>query len=949
MVEGVGHGVAHGKRLDHGLGEGRVPDGDRVQVGVEVDPNRREGGEARGGARAARDHRHRVAEAPARGGGEALEGCCELGHGPVEDELPPGGRGLVEEAAQEGRGEPGVIAQGEPWLVWRSAGPRQPGPGDELVLHVAQGPTEDGEVKGVVAERGERTTEGQAEGVQGWPLGEPPRYTSPLARESAMDLPVSTIPLRGLVVYPGMMRPLLVGRPTSVQALEGHLTDGRPLVLVPQLDAEEEDPLSARLSRVGVLARVLRAVRIPDGSLRVLVEGLQRVGVAGLREADGALVADVGSMPEPDDDPIRVSALGRRLAAMFQEYLAQGGMSATDQEILAETADPERIGDQILGQLDIEHAARIEALSEASVERRLDLVTRHLAVAIASQRLLAGINDQVQAAMDKSQREYTLKEQLKIIRQELGDAAGTGADADAFAERLERLGLPEEVLSEAMREVDRLRRIHPDSAEYTITRTWLETVCELPWSTATKDNTSLSVAQTVLDEDHFGLAEVKERVLEYLAVRQLAPDSKGPILCFVGPPGVGKTSLGRSIARAIGRNYARVALGGIKDETEIRGHRRTYVGALPGRLIRALQRAGSRNPVIVLDEIDKVGNDFRGDPASALLEVLDPEQNVAFVDHYLDLPVDLSQVLFIATANVMDPIPPALMDRLEVIELSGYTEEDKLAISRRFLLPRLGKRHGLDGSHLRLNTKAIQRVIRDYTREAGVRELERKLATIYRKVARKVVEGRRKRVQLGPKQVPTYLGPQRYFQELSERVDQPGVVIGLAWTAAGGDILFIEAARMHGPRALRLTGSLGDVMKESAEAAMSWLRSHAGAHGLDASVFDADFHLHVPAGAIPKDGPSAGVSMLTALASLVTERPVRAHLAMTGEITLRGKVLPVGGVKEKVLAARRAGVKTVILPRHNSADLEDVPEVLRRDLEFHFVDRAEEVLELALA
>jgi len=496
--------------------------------------------------------------------------------------------------------------------------------------------------------------------------------------------------------------------------------------------------------------------------------------------------------------------------------------------------------------------------------------------------------------------------------------------------------------------VERLRHIHQESAEYTIIRTWLETVCDLPWSHTTRDRTSLGRAKQVLDQDHYGLDKIKERILEYLAVRQLKADSKGPILCFVGPPGVGKTSLGKSIARALGREYARVSLGGIKDETEIRGHRRTYVGALPGRIVRAMVRAGSQNPVIVLDEIDKVGADFRGDPASALLEVLDPEQNNTFVDHYLDLPLDLSQVLFIATANLPDPIPPALVDRLEMIELPGYTEEDKLEIARRFLIPRVGERHGLDGKRLVITTAAVQRCIRDYTREAGVRELERQLATLHRKVARKVVEGSNGKVRITPRRVAEYLGPPRFFQELAERADQPGVVIGLAWTAAGGDILFVEATRMEGAGGLKLTGSLGEVMKESAEAAMSWLRTHADDYGLTAADFVADFHLHVPAGAIPKDGPSAGVTMAAALASVVTRRPIRARLAMTGEITLRGKVLPVGGIKEKVLAARRAGVQTVIMPRHNATDLDDIPEVLRRDLRYELVDTVEEVLRLAL-
>jgi ATP-dependent Lon protease len=550
--------------------------------------------------------------------------------------------------------------------------------------------------------------------------------------------------------------------------------------------------------------------------------------------------------------------------------------------------------------------------------------------------------------MDEGQREYQLREQLKTIRTELGEAAGPDADADSFNERIEALGMPDAPKAEALREVERMRRMHSDSAEYTIVRTWLETVCDVPWSTATTDTPDLQHAIRVLDEDHHGLDKVKERLIEYLAVRQLKPDGKGPLLCLVGPPGVGKTSLGMSIARALGRKFGRIALGGIKDETEVRGHRRTYVGALPGRILRALIRAGTRNPVLVLDEIDKVGNDFRGDPASALLEVLDPEQNHAFVDHYLDLDVDLSQVLFVATANLSDPIPPALHDRLEILEVPGYTEEDKLQIARRFLLPKLAIEHGLTPERIEIGTEALQRVIRDHTREAGVRDLQRQLARLHRKAARKFVEGRTKSIRVTDSSVPRWLGPRKYVPETLERVDQPGVAVGLAWTAAGGDILFVEATRMPGKPGLKQTGSLGDVMKESAETALSWLRTHASDVGLDATAFDAEFHVHVPAGAIPKDGPSAGVTLATALASICTGRKAKPGIAMTGEITLRGRVLPVGGIKEKVLAARRAGVHTVLLPARNQDDAEEIPADARKALTLRYVETVAEVLEAAL-
>jgi ATP-dependent Lon protease len=757
------------------------------------------------------------------------------------------------------------------------------------------------------------------------------------------------LPLRDIVVYPGMLRTVSVGRAPSVAALERHLTGSGPLVLVPQRDPDEEDPERAQIATVGVTAQVLRAARMPDGSTRVLVEGLERVRLKGkIKLQDGVTVVGTDPMPSPKEDPVKLAALAREVGKLWGDWLVGNGLTNQEQALLhGLNDDPARIADQAAGSLELDLTDRIAILEEPAIRKRLEAIVDHLAVALATQSVASDVNAKVQAAMDASQREYQLKEQLKIIRQELGDSYGSEAEADEFERRVREKQLAPDSEKEALREVDRLRRIHPDTAEYTITRTWLETVCDLPWNTATPDTTDLQFAQKILDEDHHGLEKVKERLVEYLAVRQLKPDHKGAILCLLGPPGVGKTSLGRSIARALGRNFGRIALGGIKDETEIRGHRRTYVGALPGRIIRALVRAGSRNPVLVLDEIDKLGSDFRGDPASALLEVLDPEQNSAFVDHYLDLPFDLSQVLFLCTANIIDTAPPALVDRLEIIEIPGYTEEDKVAIAEEYLLPKLAEQHGL-GNKLEIETGAIQRTIREWTREAGLRELERQLAQIHRKVARQVVEGRSRKVKIGANALPRYLGQPKYHMELSERVDQAGVVIGLAWTAAGGDILFIEAIRMPGKAALKLTGSLGAVMKESVEAALSWLRSHAADYQIAADAFEAEFHLHVPAGAIPKDGPSAGVTMATALASLVTGRPVKSHLAMTGEITLRGKVLPVGGVKEKVLAARRAGIRTVILPRHNANDLEDIPEVLRRDVRFVFVDTVGEVLDAAL-
>ena len=768
------------------------------------------------------------------------------------------------------------------------------------------------------------------------------------------------LPLRDTLMLPGMIRAVSVGRATSVATLDQHLEHNAPLVVVPQRDPTEEDPLSARLALVGTLVRTLQVSRLPDGTARVLLEGTARmVRRSELTLSDGVTVAEFAdpgerrgkATPKGDGKAGRevLIALSRQLRELHAEYLTSQGFSPDEQESLTNDNEPPHVvADHVGGSLELEWSERLQVLEELDTERRLRLLLDLAVTAVAEQRVIAEVQQKVQAAMDANQKEYHLKEQLKTIRAELGEAAGPEGEADALEAKVKALDMPEAVRAEALREIARLRRIQTDSAEYNIARTWLETVCDFPWSKVTQDDTALDRAQAVLEEDHYGLEKVKERILEYLAVRQLRADAKGAIRCFVGAPGVGKTSLGRSIARSLGRTFARVSLGGIKDESEIRGHRRTYVGALPGRIVRAMIRAGSRNPVIVLDEIDKVGADFRGDPASALLEVLDPEQNSSFSDHYMDVPVDLGQVLFIATANVVDPIPAALTDRFELIELPGYTDEEKLAIAKRFLLPRLAEEHGLPPDRVKVDTQALQRVISDYTREAGLRNFNRALAGLFRKCARKVVEGHQGTLRITAAGVEKMLGPPRYVKEIDDRDEQPGVVIGLAWTATGGDILYIECLKMEGPPGLKLTGSLGDVMKESAEAALSWLRAHASVIGLTDEAFKAHFHLHVPAGAIPKDGPSAGVSMVTALASRLTGRPVRPRLAMTGEITLRGKVLPIGGVKEKVLAARRAGIRVVVLPKHNAKDLVDIPAEVQRDVQFRFVETITEVIEQAL-
>ncbi len=766
-----------------------------------------------------------------------------------------------------------------------------------------------------------------------------------------MPLATLTLPLRGTIILPGQIRALSVGRDATLDVVERHLDTQKLLVLVPQEDAAEEEPLRARLLTVGTAARILHVTRLPDDTVKILVEGDRRVlRRTELKLTGEVLVADYDELPAPPREQLHeIMAMARELAVLHDELAAAQGLTAEENDVLTAGEDePDRLADQVSASLILSWEQRVVVYQEASLMERLRVLLDLTAVAVAQQRVQSDVAAKLQASMDQNQREYHLKEQLKILRTELGDAAGPEAEADAFEARIKELKLPEEVEKEALREVSRLRRISSDSAEYNIARTWLETVCDMPWNKLTQDDTSLRHAQDVLDEDHFGIEKVKERVLEYLAVRQLRKDAQGAILCFVGAPGVGKTSLGKSIARAMGRSYARVSLGGIKDESEVRGHRRTYVGAMPGRIVQALIRAGTRNPVIVLDEIDKVGNDFRGDPASALLEVLDPEQNKAFVDHYLDVPIDLSQVMFIATANLVDPIPPALHDRFEIIEIPGYTEEEKLAIANRFLLPKLAEEHGLPGGRMKFGPGAMESVIRNYTREAGLRNFSRQLASVCRKVAREVVEGREGAVRITPRAVEKMLGPPRFFNEIDDRDDLPGVVVGLAWTESGGDILFIECLRMPGAPALKLTGSLGDVMKESAEAALSWLRAHANEVGATQEDFNQLFHLHVPAGAIPKDGPSAGVSMVTALASRITGRPVRPRFAMTGEITLRGKVLPIGGLKEKVLAARRAGVTDVLLPKHNEKDLAELPAEVRKAMTFHLAETIQDVLRIAL-
>jgi ATP-dependent Lon protease len=759
--------------------------------------------------------------------------------------------------------------------------------------------------------------------------------------------------LRELVLLPGMVVRHHAIRLPETASIEAALSGGPPLVAVPQVDPAEENADVAEVSTVGCLVEIQRVVRLGDGTLRVLLEGKSRVHIQDLHGVeDGGLRAHIRPFVDLSQDARNIELMAGRLREGLRALIQADPQNPPALARLAELdAPPARLVDQVAANLTIPHDRRVAYLTEASVDRRVSTALVDVAAELQLQAITGRVQKEVQTRLDKQQRDYFLREQIARLRKELGDSPDVGDDAADLEKKLREANMPAAALDEALKELERLRRMHPDAAEYHVSRTWLEWLAAMPWTTVTPDNTDLAHAQATLDADHFGLGKVKDRILEYLAVRTLKPDGRGPVLCLVGPPGVGKTSLGRSIAKALGRQFQRVSLGGMKDEAEIRGHRRTYVGALPGRLIAALKRAGSRNPVIILDEIDKLGKDFRGDPASALLEVLDPEQHHEFMDHYLDTPFDLSQVLFICTANDRDPIPSALRDRLEIVEIAGYIQEEKARIAQDHLIPRARAAHGLPEGFLTVTPRGVDELIEKYTREAGVRRLEQRIAALHRKAARRLVGGEDAPLTVdSASDLKALLGPQRHFPELAERADLPGISIGLAWTETGGEILFIEVTRYAAPgEGLKLTGQLGSVMKESAEAALTVLRSRAASLGIDPAAFkDTTIHVHIPAGAIPKDGPSAGIALVTALASLFTGRLVRPALAMTGELTLRGKVLPVGGIKEKVLAARRAGVTDILLPHHNEGDLDDVPASLRAELRFHFVDRVDQVFDLAL-
>jgi ATP-dependent Lon protease len=767
------------------------------------------------------------------------------------------------------------------------------------------------------------------------------------------ELPV--LPLRDTVLFPNSFMPLAVAREASVRLVDEANGGGKLIGVFTQKDASVEEPLQDDLYPVGTVTHIHKLFKLPDGSLRLIVQGLARVRLDRIVQTRPYLRASVAVADDVlrDEDHLEIDALQRNIKSNFQQVVSLSPLLSDDlQALAANITDPGKLADFIASSLaTIGTSVRQEILSTLDVRARMDGLNRLLIKELEVLELGSKIQSQVQSEVGKNQREYFLREQLKAIQKELGEGDEQAKEIEELRNKIDAAGMSEGVKKEALRELDRLSKMPVAAAEYTVSRTYLDWLIALPWAKRTDEVIDLRHTKEVLDADHSGLEKVKDRVLEYLAVRKLNPDVKGPILCFLGPPGVGKTSLARSIANSLGRKFVRVSLGGMRDEAEIRGHRRTYIGALPGQIIQGLRRAESKNPVFILDEIDKLGSDFRGDPASALLEVLDPEQNNSFRDHYLDVPFDLSEVLFLTTANVMDPVPPPLRDRMEVLELAGYTEEEKLKIAFEHLIAKQLKNHGLTADHIEFTEPAIRTVIRGYTREAGVRNLEREIAALCRKIARRRAEGDESKVVITPDEVVSMLGAPTFLdEEIENRTKDPGVAVGLAWTPAGGEVLFVEASRMQGSGSLTLTGHLGDVMKESARTALSWFRANAQHYGVDPAFYkDSEIHLHVPSGAVPKDGPSAGVTMVAALASQLTHRPVRGDIAMTGEISLSGRVLPVGGIKEKVLAARRHGIKELILPRQNEKNVkEDLTEDLRGELTIHYVTEIAQAVAIAL-
>jgi ATP-dependent Lon protease len=790
-------------------------------------------------------------------------------------------------------------------------------------------------------------------------IGVPQGGATEVAVDGSRSLPerVGVLPLRDTVTFPEMLIPLNVGQERSIELINDTLRGDRSIAMVASRNPEIEAPAPDDLYDVGVIGVIARMIRVPDGTLRILIQGGQRVRFRRWVATEPYLVAEIEELPDVVKPTPELTALMRNVQQTFTNIVSEVPYLPEELQIMvANVEDPSTLTHLIAGALRLKPEEKQELLEEVDVAKRLRRLSEILARELEVVAIGSRIQSQVQSELDKGQREYFLRQQLKAIQEELGEADEVQAEANELRAQLEAIELPEEVRKQVDRELSRLERLQPAMAEYGVVRSYLEWIASLPWDKSTEDNLDLEHARKVLDEDHYDIEQVKDRILEFLAVRSLwrgrGRSPAGSILCLVGPPGVGKTSLGRSIARALGRAFERISVGGVRDEAEIRGHRRTYIGALPGVIIRAMRDAGANNPLLMIDEIDKMGADFRGDPSSAMLEVLDPEQNSTFRDHYLDLPFDLSNVIFVTTANTLDTIPGPLRDRMEVIQLAGYTEAEKLEIAKRYLVPRQIERNGLTRSRISFSDTALKAIISDYTREAGVRQLEREIGSVCRKVARQVAEGAvKRRVTITEPRVRELLGKRRFFSETRRRTARPGVATGLAWTPVGGEVLFIEATAMPGKGRLTITGQLGEVMQESAQAALSYVRSNVSdvIPDLPADWFAThDIHIHVPAGATPKDGPSAGVAMVTALASLLSARPVRADVAMTGEITLTGQVLPIGGLKEKALAAQRNKIRCVIAPALNEQDVDEIPEHLRRDLEFKFVETIDEVLEAAL-
>lgn len=764
------------------------------------------------------------------------------------------------------------------------------------------------------------------------------------------------MPLYDAALFPKMVLPLVVMQGESVKLVDDAMAKDRIIGLIVSKKPEEKNaPEKEDLAQVGTSALILKMAKTHDNRTQLLVQGLSRFKIKAFEDGKPYLVARIESIKDVEKEDKETEALMSNITSQFERVVELSpGLPPEIAQMAKTIQEPGTLADMVASTINSNPEEKQIVLEMVDVKKRLKEVTRLVNHQLDILELGDKIQSQVKGDMDKSQREYYLRQQLKAIKEELGEKDEASVEIDEYRAKIDEKNLPEEARKEAERELDRLSRMHPSSAEYTVASTYLDWITALPWHDSTQDNLDIKKARKILDTDHFGLEKPKRRIIEYLAVRKLKPESKGPILCFAGPPGTGKTSLGQSIARALGRKFHRISLGGVRDEAEIRGHRRTYVGALPGRIIQGLRRAESNNPVFMLDEIDKVGSDFRGDPSSALLEVLDPEQNFSFGDHYLDVPFDLSKVMFITTANILDTIPPALRDRMEVLMLHGYTLDEKIKIANRYLIPRQRDAHGLNAKQIKFTAGAVKQIVTGYTREAGLRNLEREIANACRGVASKIAEGKVKSTIIKVEDIHGYLGPVRITSETKARITTPGVATGLAWTPTGGELLFIEATAMKGRKGLTLTGQLGDVMKESATAALSFARANASDLGIEEDFFDShDLHIHVPAGAIPKDGPSAGVTMLTALTSLLTDTRIPKDLAMTGEITLRGQVLrgqvlPVGGVKEKVLAAHRAGIKTIILPDWNRRDLEDIPKKVEKDIKFHFVDKMLDVINIAL-